>query len=504
MHKKYAAALVLAAWTTVTSSANASPLLEMAGTLGGHGGLQGRHVPGGAAAAYFNPALLVEAPPGLTFGFIVLGSRIAVDLYSRGDGRFDVPSNLENAAHADGSRWESYPFGTEILQNGREESPTTTATSARPRQRAGTGQQTNTYLAVGLIAKFFQDRLAFGFYGLLPNNTFTRMSSFYVDEREQYSSNSLHPELYGDRLFALALGVGAGIRLTDSLSLGLGTSVNLRAAAGTPVYVADASQLQNLVINMDAKVYVGLAPYGGLSWNPGSRLHFTGTLHAPQKLEVNADVQYMLASGLEQTATLRFVYGFMPWQVGLGASYDLVQTADTTLTLAASAVYGRWSQYIDRHAERPVPEFGWRDTITAAAGARARLDRIGLALDLQYKPTPVPLQYGRTNYLDNDRIGTSISADYSFQLFETPMTLGVQGQAFWLLKRETTKLTPPTFSDGVNRTRSLVTDEVPDDSQIGGTKVAEAAGLQTNNPGWPGFSSRGWVTTLGIYLTVEL
>lgn len=488
----------------MSSLAHASPLLEMSGGLGGLGGLQGRHVTGGAASAYFNPALLVDSPTGLTCGFMVLGHRIGVALDSRGDGRFDVPTKLENGAHADASRWDSYPIGTETLQHGREESASETATSARPRQAAGTGNRTNTYEAVGLVAKLFRERLAFGFYALIPNKNFTRLTSFYVDEREQYSTNSLHPELYGDRLYSMAIAAALAYRITDSFSLGIGTTVNIVGNAATPAYVADAAQLQNLVLNMDAKVNVGLSPHGGFSWSPTSRLHFTGTLHSPQKLEVAAAIKFLLASGLEQNAAIKFVYDWMPWQAGLGASFDLVQRPEATLSVAASAVYGRWSQYIDRHGERPVSQFGWRDTITGALGARTRLDKVGLSADLQYKPTPIPLQYGRSNYMDNDRIGTTVGADYTFTLFDTAMSLGAQAQAFWLLKRYTKKLTPPTFTDGINRTPSLVKDEVPDDGQVGGVPIAGAAGVQTNNPGWPGFSSRGWMATLGIYLTVAL
>ena len=415
-----------------------------------------------------------------------------------------MPAKLENGAHADASRWDGYPIATETLQNGRAESPSESPTSARPRQAKGTGKQSNTYEAVGLVAKLFRERLAFGFYALIPNKNFTRLSSFYVDEREQYSSNSLHPELYGDRLYSLAIAAALAYRISDSFSLGLGTTVNIKANAGTPTYVADAAQLQNLVLNMDAKVHVGLSPHGGFSWSPSSRLHVTGTLHTPQKLEVAAAIKFLLASGLEQNAAIKFVYDWMPWQAGLGASYDLIQGPAGTLSVAVSAVYGRWSTYIDRHAERPVAKFGWRDTITAAVGALRRLDQVGLGVDLQYKPTPVPTQFGRSNYVDNDRIGTSLGADYTFSLLDTALSVGAQAQAFWMLKRHTKKLTPPSFSDGTNRTPSLVKDEVPDDGQVGGTPIADASGLQTNNPGWPGFSSHGWLATLGIYLTVAL
>jgi hypothetical protein len=46
-------------------------------------------------------------------------------------------------------------------------------------------------------------------------------------------------------------------------------------------------------------------------------------------------------------------------------------------------------------------------------------------------------------------------------------------------------------------------DELPDDAvDARGDPFPGAAGLQTNNPGWPGFGSDGWI--LGGSLTLTL
>ena len=49
-------------------------------------------------------------------------------------------------------------------------------------------------------------------------------------------------------------------------------------------------------------------------------------------------------------------------------------------------------------------------------------------------------------------------------------------------------------------------DELPDDAAYADTHdpVPGAGGLQTNNPGWPGFSSAGWVTGGALTLRVPL
>ncbi len=490
-------------WLVSLSVAHASPLLEQMGGFGDMGGAQARNLATGPSAAYFNPALLSDAPTSVSAGVIVLGTRIAVSLMGSST-NVNVPTGVENALHGDGSRFDFYPIPTEVLQNGRPASSPQGAASAHPRQGQGSGKGTFTYESVGLVAHFFEQRLGVGFVGLIPNSPFLRLRTFYVDEREQFSSNSLHPELYGDRLTSLGFGFGAGYRISDELSVGLGAAISFSAAAEAPVYVASANQLDRLILNVDVHGKAGLAPHGGFSWRPMKRLRFTGTVHAPQKLEIRSQFSFLLASGVEQSSAVRWVFDWQPWQVGLGASYDVVQRQHTVLTVAGSVVYGRWSQYVDRHGEKPVHQFGWYDTLTGSLGTRLTHERWRYGVDLQYKPTPVPLQEGRSNYVDNDRIGAVQSLEYTIPLGDTKLKIGAQLQLYWLLERVQRKVTPPTYADGINRTPWLVADELPDDAKVGSRALAGAAGLQTNNPGWPGFRSRGWLASGGIYLALTL
>jgi len=346
--------------------------------------------------------------------------------------------------------------------------------------------------------------VSLGFYGLIPNAGFTAMSSSYPDEREQYFSNSLHAELYGDRLKPISMAFASGLRLTDSLSIGLGATLGFRALADAPVFVADAGSLQDVQINTNVDATVSLIPHGGISWRIARRLHLTGTLHAPQKFEIEAGFKYLLATGIEQGSKLRFVYAYMPWQAGSGLAWNFLRWGSASWTVSGSVLYARWSQYIDRHAERPLSAYPWADTLSGTAGLSCDYDTLSLALDGQYKPTPVPLQTGRTNYVDNDRAGLSMSVRYRFRWLDTDLALGAQLQGFRMIERHQSKLKTPTNAKGENRTPELVADEVPDDALISRKPVAGREGLQTNNPGWPGFSSMGWVTSAGLYLSVGL
>jgi hypothetical protein len=88
------------------------------------------------------------------------------------------------------------------------------------------------------------------------------------------------------------------------------------------------------------------------------------------------------------------------------------------------------------------------------------------------------------------------------------MHIGAQFQTSYLIPRHQWKLAPPNASDGRLHTPALVRDEVPDDAMVfeNGQDMAFAGreGLQTNNPGFPGFGSSGWIVGAGIYFSLEM
>ncbi len=482
----------------------ASPLFELTGGFGGMGALQARHAGPSAASTYFNPALLPDAPPGLTAGVLVLNTDIGVRVDARSPGA-SVPAGLVDAIHSDRTRLDSYPVATNLLQNGAPPSASMPdGFVARPRQHAGSGHVTQTYEAVGLVVHLIDKRLAVGVYGLLPNVNFTSFDTHYADEREQYFSNSLHPELYGDRLRALSFSVAAGARLTRSLSLGFGTTIGLRADATAPAYIFDAGRLQDLQLAIKADAKVALVPHVGLAYQPIKRLRFTAVVHAPQKIDLQAKFKFLLATGVEQGSRVGFSYDFQPWQAGAGLSYDIVQRGGLVWSAVGSLLYARWSKYIDRQSTRPGGAYEWMDTLSGALGTRLERGPLGVAVDAQYKPSPVPLQTGRSNYVDNDLVGLSLAMEYALSLWNKTWKLGLNLTCWRLISRYQRKLATPVSADGRVHTPQLVIDEVPDDAVLSGTPVRGREGLQTNNPGWPGYSSRGWVSYAGLSLTLLL
>lgn len=486
------------------SLVSASPLQDLVGDTASAAGQQARTVAGGSGAAYFNPALLADVPSGVKVGFFIVNQDIGIHLAGRPGTEFAIPEGVENFGHMGGVRFDNYPIATDLLQFGRMKDARRDAFTARPRQGAGSGHGHLTYETAGFVLRLFDGLLGLGFHALIPNGEFTKMRAFFNDEREQYFSNSLHPELYSDRMTALTIALGVGIKLSDALAIGVGTTFALKAGVDAGAYVADTGNLGKIQLDIDASVNIGIAPHFGVSWRPNPRWRVTATAHTPQRVELASSFKFLLANGIEQQSGLKFVLDYTPWQLGAGASYDLIQDETHTLTLAGTALYAAWSSYIDRHGEQPTAPYRWADTVSPTVGLRYSFQGLRGSFDLGYVPTPVPEQSGRTNYVDNHRVTGSLGAEYHFAMLGTDVSVGAQLQVHRLVPREAYKLRTPTVPDGSNVAPERVKDEVPDDAQKSGEPVSGAQGLQTNNPGWPGFASGGWITGVAVYLSVAL
>jgi long-subunit fatty acid transport protein len=129
---------------------------------------------------------------------------------------------------------------------------------------------------------------------------------------------------------------------------------------------------------------------------------------------------------------------FDPQEVSTGISFNLKEF----LLLQAEVTWANWSQYIPSYsattfntpgipsASKPKPNF--KDTLTFRLGTEATIPTFGHELKYRlgyaYIPTPIPYQYGKSNFVDNDKhIGSfglgakvltnpiSISTDTHFQ-----------------------------------------------------------------------------------------
>jgi hypothetical protein len=481
--------------------AQASPLIETMGAVGDNAGAQAIVSGPGAASTYFNPALLVDADDEVLLGFALISEQMGITLQGRPPGS-DVPLVVGGRGVVDPSGHPLPPdiVPTQWLKQGcpagsGQGQCAPPGFTARPRQGQGSSGKTRTYLALGLVKDIVKDRLTLGLYTMLPISSFTTAQAFYADEREALFSNSLHPELYGDRLTAVSIVLGAAFKVLPTLSIGASVSVGLANAATSRDYVQSATDYSQLLLTNGITTTVNFAPTVGLRYQPTSWLRFGGAIHAPEQFTVDTSVDAALPTGTESSTTQTNVFDWMPWSAGVGVEAEFARRGSYAASFVGSLNYAFWSDYRDRQGQSPSAYgqgMAFRDTMSGAIGMRHTYKSARAYVDLRYVPSPVPDQVGRSNYVDNDRYGIGAGGD--IQIGGIKLRPGVQIFADRFIPRN------------VGKNPSLLRDEVPDGSTISatGAPVPGAQGLQTNNPGYPGFSSAGWLWGGAITLSMPL
>ncbi len=530
--KLVAAAVALAA-TPV--AAHASPLFELVGGGSGTTGFNARASGASAASTYFNPALLPFAPEGVELGIYVLSDQISIFLVGRTEGGQaspNVPTDIGRAVHEDGFQsFDSTSFPTEWLALGCDTCPSDLP--PRPRQGESSSGNTTPYQMLGLVVPVWDQTLVLGLHAMIPLGEFTTAQAFYNDEREQHFSNSLHPELYADRLKATSLAFGVGARLHDALSAGVSFTLRLKNTASAPNFESGSGTLDEVLVASEVDVTAAVSPHFGLVFAPSDRFRLAATAHSPQSLDIDIQFATTIPNGSTDQATKTFTHAYMPWIFGVGGE---LQVTDG-VSLTGTAQYALWSQYRDRHGEAPnaIPsverctrgddgvetcartitefeQYAWADSFSGAAGVRLSGAATTGYVDITWVPSPVPPSTGRRNYVDNSRLGGAAGIDHQFRWLGKTMRLGGHAAAHRLLERTVMKneYIPHPEPNPYNREASdtyadsQVVDELPDDAvdRSSGQPFPGREGLQTNNPGWPGFISDGWILGGSISLSI--
>jgi len=425
-------------------------------------------------AAYYNLAALTLGRSALGAGIVGTAGNQAIRLSDRPAG-YDIPDLGESGPAIPGDQ--------------------------RLRQRDDTdGIGPSAILYGGAVSNLGFERLRLGAIAAIPLATSAEQQSHFVDEREQYTTNQLHFELFGARFEHATLMLGAAYAVTDWLSLGAGLSYMPSTSLSNFVYVDSVVDLSEIDLNVGLSVPSSFRPNFGLLVTPTEGVRLAMTFRERQSLLLKGGNEIQVR-GLQDNEEFPFVQPVdirlmsSPRQFVWGASWS-----HRDLTLALDLTYSVWSDFRDTHND----DAGFSDILTPRVGAEyafaeGHQARVGFV----YEKSPVPEQTGRTNYVDNDRIVGSIGTGHDWAFEASTLSLEWYGQLHALVKRETVKEsganadgTYPVCAPGV----STVCDEVPDDyiDSVTGRPAASAQGLQTGNPGFPGFSSGGWRGVLGV------
>ncbi len=478
----------------------ASSVLELVGAQDSVHPFTSRIISTGAEAAYFNPADLATLDDSFKIGFGMTIQNKSIKHGVRPNG-YDVGDYIYELSVADmGVGIDGYNV------------PLPTAELINKRGSADYDSFDGVIMlgAVKNIAKKSLEKLggqlAVGVYALLPISGIQTQEPFFNDEREQYFSNSLQFELYGDRLKQFSAAVALAGRFGRYFRIGAGIAISTYTKTQNRVFVPQTADPSVQLINAKMNVGASVMPYFSFVVNPVAGWHLTGTFHFPTNtgiVKLNNEMQVMGLNELYPenqkylSASSSMTAGYQPIKLSVGTYYDF-DVKGYKLTPMAGFEWSRWSTYVNRHGEKPIDK--WDDTFSATAGLIMRHPERRAAFGFTYVPSPVPAQTGRENYVDNDRFGFSLGYHEYFSITDqVKIGAGISGSLQWFLSRTEEKDLDRETKDG-----GLV-DEVPNDEAkyYGSDLTSEELEtikkeMQTNNPGFPGWTSKGFLLNLGI------
>jgi len=247
-----------------------------------------------------------------------------------------------------------------------------------------------------------------------------------------------------------------------------------------------------------------MAPHFGAVITPVDGFDISLTAHSPQKMEIVTGFSTFLPNGdlqrADRTATLDWLRGRSAWALN-GTFCAWRSTA--WVSSRARVIGSGLTMWIVRAIGLSKVTLGrtpWRSLWLR----HVYKDKLSSFIDANYEASPVPDQTGRTNYVDNDRLGFGAGVNYECPS-GIPGSLRVSG-----CKVKCTCCASVLNGSSIQRargsraatTRSWCKTNGPTAHQQPRRSAPRIERLQTNNPGWPGFSSKGIIWGGGINLAV--
>jgi hypothetical protein len=425
-------------------------------------------------AAHANPAGMTLGQPGVSVGFVGAANRLQVRLADRPAG-YDLP-DLGASSPAIPSRYRL------------------TRRESESRAPGFSGFTVGATISGGI------DWLRVGVLAFIPTTGIGNQNSYYADEREQYFSNTVHQAIYGERLSTQQTLIAAAVRPISWLSVGAGMRFAVETRSDNHIFVPGQADNSVQYIDMRTETGVATAPVvSAATLLHDDRLHVSLTWRGELESSLRG-ANTVQINGFQGTPQYPFrqpmniIADYAPHQVLLSGAWK-----DDSFAATLDTTWSQWSGYRDDTDNLA----GFHDTVSAAAGVEGRVTKRSVVRGgLGFRPSPVPEQVGRTNYADNSMWIFGLGFGHEVEIDGATLDISAYGQVHAAVPRSHTKAfssNAPACAEGV----TALCDEIPDDIRdpVTGKEMPEVQGLQTGNPGFPGWSSGGWIAVAGIQVS---
>ena len=446
---------------------------------------------------YTNPALLSRMPEHASIGVVFWQPNLNIHLFEKPVGS-DVPLSIYNSRMGTNPEQQDLAVPTVELWNKRSDTKV---------------DDQYAYVGFGASMELFEG-FRFANYMLIPIDSLkiAAIRTNYANENEQHFSNQVHYPLFGEWPKSIDGLMGASYSPWDFLSIGISLKIGVSTVAKMDIYMPDASVQDYSLMNNNTELALALKPIVGIQAQPMDWLSigFTWRYRSYMKVDGGGKMalwqfhetssDYTVPKRADQNLTLIVDYEPMEFAGSVGIK-------KWGFTTQLTVTWNMWHFYLDQHNETPQEaahfppspfyedpligndgQFKFKDTVSIAWSGQYeyynKKNQVGeIKAGFSYQPSPVPAQVGRTNYADTDTLCASLGHRLEFE--EMGKKFGLDfGMQFWYMVPRTVYKDP-----------SLVVDEFADNTTtiVGDLPIAEAQGLQTNNPGFPGYKMDGWI-----------
>ncbi len=349
-------------------------------------------------------------------------------------------------------------------------------------------------LSVGLTHNLGLKFLFVGISVYTPLGDVMQQVAHYPDASEAFFTNKLYFEFLENTTEQQIILPTIALKILPCLSIGGGVSLFIKSMTYSYEYFPNPLNQSIWYMNVaNTQKYTYVANLGIL-FNPSDRFKVGASymsaddfpivgaayVHMPQSFNIPG----LISNQFTQTITQILFY--TPAHASIGVMYKPIDD----LELDGELTWVGWSGYIDNHGVKPQDE-SYTDPKTGVTYPGQAFDdiyipRIGVNYRLNsswhimggyyYEPTPVPPQMRSTNYVDNVQNVISTGASYVQPYDDGFLTYTVHVQGIILGDRKTYK--------------SIAVDADP-----------LTAGIQ--NPGYPGYESKGYIVDTGFEISYK-